>query len=101
MGAEEIREIMAKLGFRTMDEMIGQTQHLEANTRNMHYKSRGLDLSPLLTPASELNPSTGIKNLTGQYHGLDVAKDNKIIELAKSALDDGTPVVIDEEINNL
>ena len=99
--AEEIREIMAKLGFRTMDEMIGQTQFLETNTRNMHYKSRGLDLTPLLTPASELNPSAGIKNLTGQYHGLDIAKDNKIIELAAPALEDGTPVVIDEEINNL
>jgi glutamate synthase (NADPH/NADH) len=99
--AEEIRETMAKLGFKTMDEMIGQTQHLEANTRNMHYKSRGLDLTPLLTPASELNPAAGIKNLTGQYHGLDIAKDNQIIELAKPALEDGTPVVIDEDINNL
>jgi len=99
--AEEIREIMAKLGYRTMEEMVGQTQDLETNTRGMHYKSRGLDLTPLLTPASELNPSAGIRNLTKQYHGLDVAKDNKIIELAKPALDEGTPVVIDEEINNL
>ena len=99
--AEEIRETMAQLGYRTMEEMIGQTQHLEANTRGMHYKSRGLDLTPLLTPASELNPSAGIRNLTGQYHGLDVAKDQEIIAKAKSALDDGTPVVIDSDINNL
>ncbi len=99
--AEEIRETMAQLGYRTMEEMIGQTQHLEANTRGMHYKSRGLDLTPLLTPASELNPSAGIRNLTGQYHGLDVAKDQEIIAKAQPALSDGTPVVIEESINNL
>jgi glutamate synthase domain-containing protein 3 len=99
--AEEIREIMAKLGYRTMEEMIGQTQHLEVNRRGLHYKSRGLDLSPLLTPASELNPSAGIRNLNTQYHGLDKAKDNVLIEKAKDALENGTPVVFDEEINNL
>jgi glutamate synthase domain-containing protein 2 len=49
--AEDVREIMAKLGYRKMEDMIGQTQHLEVNTRGLHYKSRGLDLSPL-TPAS-------------------------------------------------
>jgi glutamate synthase domain-containing protein 3 len=81
--------------------MIGQTQHLEANKKGLHYKSRGLDLSPLLTPASELNPSAGIRNLTKQYHGLDIAKDNVLIGKAKSALENGTPVVIDEECENL
>lgn len=93
--AEEVREIMAKLGYRTMEEMIGQTQHLEHNKKGTHYKSRNLDLSPLLTPAAELNPNTGIRNLTGQYHGLDVAKDNFLIEQAKEALETGKPVVID------
>jgi glutamate synthase domain-containing protein 3 len=99
--AEEIREIMAKLGYATMEDMIGQTQHLETNRRGMHYKSRGLDLSPLLTPASELNPSCGIRNLTTQYHGLDLAKDNVLIEKAKDALENGTPVVIEEECTNI
>jgi glutamate synthase domain-containing protein 2 len=64
--AEEVREIMAKLGFRTMQEMIGQTQCLEFNKKGLHYKSKGLDLSPLLTPASELNPSAGIYNTRTQ-----------------------------------
>merc|ERR1719215_1635194 len=64
--AEEIREIMAKLGYRSMDEMIGQTQHLQMNKKGAHYKSRGLDLSPLLTPAAELNPSAGIKHAQNQ-----------------------------------
>ena len=99
--AEEIREIMAKLGYRTMAEMIGQTQHLEVNKRGLNYKSRGLDLSPLLTPASELNPSTGVRNLTTQYHGLDIAKDNELIEKAKDALENGTPIEFDTEIENI
>merc|ERR1719223_2070889 len=99
--AEEIREIMAKLGYRTIDEMVGQAQHLETNTRGMHYKSRGLDLTPLLTPASELNPTANVRWMNEQYHGLDVAKDNVIIEKASPALEDGKPVVIEEDINNL
>ena len=99
--AEEVREIMAKLGYRTMADMIGQTQHLEVNKRGQHYKSRGLDLSPLLTPASELNPSAGIRNLTTQYHGLDIALDNSFIEQAKPALEKGEPVVISDTATNL
>ena len=99
--AEEIREIMATLGYRTIEEMIGQTQHLEVNTRGQHYKSRGLDLSPLLTPASELNPSAGIRNLTTQYHGLDVAKDNDFINAAMPALENKTPVIIEDVCTNI
>jgi glutamate synthase domain-containing protein 2/glutamate synthase domain-containing protein 1/glutamate synthase domain-containing protein 3 len=99
--AEEIREIMAKLGYRKMEDMIGQTQHLEVNTRGLHYKSRGLDLSPLLTPASELNPSAGIRNLTTQDHRLNRALDNDLIAQAAPALDKGEPVVIEGEITNL
>lgn len=46
---------MAKLGFRTLDEMIGRVDKLEVNPDVLHYKSRGLDLSALLTPATSLN----------------------------------------------
>ena len=99
--AEEIREIMAKLGFRTMAEMVGQTQYLEVNRKGQHYKSRGLDLSPLLIPASELNPSAGVRNLTTQYHGIDIAKDNQFIEKAAQALENGTPVVIEDQTENV
>ena len=99
--AEEVREIMAKLGYRKLEDMISQTQHLEVNRRGLHYKSRGLDLSPLLTPASELNPSAGIRNLTTQYHYLDIKKDNKFIKLAKDALESQTPVIIEDEVENL
>jgi glutamate synthase domain-containing protein 3 len=99
--AEEIREIMAKLGYTKVEDMIGQTQHLEVNTRGLHYKSRGLDLSPLLTPASELNPSAGVRNLTTQYHHLDVAKDNEFIAKAADALESKTPVVIEDVCTNV
>jgi glutamate synthase domain-containing protein 3 len=92
---------MAKLGYRTMEEMVGQTQHLEVNPRGMNYKSRGLDLTPLLTPASELNPTAGIRCTSSQYHGLDKALDNTFIEKAKDAIENKTPVVIDGEITNL
>jgi len=99
--AEEVREIMAKLGYRKLDDMISQTQHLEVNRRGLHYKSRGLDLSPLLTPASELNPSAGVRNLTTQYHYLDIKKDNKFIELAKDALENKKPVIIEDVVENI
>lgn len=99
--AEEVREIMAKLGYRRLEDMIGQTQHLEVNKRGLHYKSRGLDLSPLLTPASELNPSAGVVNRTTQNHNLHLKKDNKFIELAKPALEQKEKVVIEDETTNL
>jgi glutamate synthase (NADH) len=99
--AEEVREIMAKLGYRSMKEMIGQTQHLELNKRGLHYKSRGLDLSPLLTPASELNPSAGIRNLTTQDHGLALKKDVDFIARASDAIKTKTPIVLEDEITNL
>ena len=99
--AEEVREIMAKLGYSKMEDMIGQTQHLEVNKRGLNYKSRGLDLSPLLTPAAELNPNTGIRNLTGQDHGLDKTIDNVFIAKAMDALENKTPVVIEGDIDNL
>ena len=81
--------------------MIGQTQHLEVNKRGLNYKSRGLDLAPLLTPASELNPNAEIRHKENQYHGLDIALNNTLIEKAQEAIDNGTPVVIEESITNL
>lgn len=84
-----------------MEEMVGQTQHLEVNPRGMNYKSRGLDLTPLLTPASELNPSAAVKNTCTQYHGLDKALDNVFIEKSKDALENRSPITFEGTINNL
>jgi glutamate synthase domain-containing protein 3 len=58
-------------------------------------------LSPLLTPASELNPYAGIRNLTTQEHGLALKKDHAFIARAKDAIENKTPIVIEDEINNL
>ena len=63
---------MAALGYRTFDEMVGQTQRLEADPTRLHYKSRGLDLSPLLRPAHELNPGArGFTHSEFQDHEID------------------------------
>ena len=99
--AEEIREIMSELGFKSMQEMIGRTDMLEVNKSVQHYKSRGLDLSPLLVTASELNPDSAVVRTTRQDHGLKDALDNAFIEQAAPALDRGEKVTIESDITNL
>jgi glutamate synthase (NADPH/NADH) len=84
--AEEIREIMAELGFRTMEEMVGRVDKLEVNEDVLHYKSQGLDLSPLLTPATSLNENnSGVFKTMEQDHGIQERIDLKIVEAAKAA----------------
>jgi len=99
--AEEIREIMSDLGVRDFQDMVGQTQLLEVNKAVQHYKSKNLDLSPLLTAASELNPESDVVNTTTQDHGLDKALDNLFIEQAQMALENGEKVVLEHDITNL
>eukprot|EP00520_Triparma_pacifica_P017027 CAMPEP_0118660008 /NCGR_PEP_ID=MMETSP0785-20121206/15425_1 /TAXON_ID=91992 /ORGANISM="Bolidomonas pacifica, Strain CCMP 1866" /LENGTH=1540 /DNA_ID=CAMNT_0006553169 /DNA_START=146 /DNA_END=4768 /DNA_ORIENTATION=+ len=99
--AEDIRETMSELGFRNFQDMVGQTQYLEVNKAVQHYKSKNLDLSPLLTAASELNPESAVVNTTSQYHGLDKALDNEFIVGAQMALENGEKVVIEHDITNL
>lgn len=65
---------MAQLGFRTMEEMVGRVDKLEINPEVLHYKSRGLDLSSLLTPATALNENhSGVTKMDEQVHFGDVA----------------------------
>ncbi|CAM9931397.1 unnamed protein product, partial [Ectocarpus sp. 8 AP-2014] len=93
--AEEVREMMATMGFRSVEEMIGRVDRLEINPDVLHYKSRGLDLSALLTPATSLN-----ENHSGD-HGIDQRIDFRIMEEAKDALESKTPVSLKMPINNL
>ena len=88
--AEELREIMAQLGFRTVDEMVGQSDVLEVRPGIDHWKLKTLDLSPILykEPAVE----TGIYCNSSQDHGLEAALDWKLLEMAQPALDYATPV---------
>ncbi|RYY52762.1 MAG: glutamate synthase large subunit [Chitinophagaceae bacterium] len=83
---QDLREIMAELGFRTINEMVGQAQHLEMRENISHWKYSKLDLSPILykEPASEY---TGLYNLEEQDHGLDNIIDWKLFEAADDVLE--------------
>ncbi|NNF19887.1 MAG: glutamate synthase large subunit, partial [Flavobacteriaceae bacterium] len=83
--AEELREIMASLGFRTVDEMVGQVQKLDRNKAIEHYKANGIDLSPILyqPPVPE---GTRLYNTQPQLHHINESIEFKIIEKAHPAL---------------
>jgi glutamate synthase (NADPH/NADH) large chain len=94
--AQELREIMAELGFRTVDEMIGRTDKLYQRETE-HRKARRLDLSPLLRqPDSDDDP----RKTREQNHKIDEDLDHTLIEEARPALDDKTPVHLTHEIHN-
>ena len=97
--AEEMRQLMAKLGFRTINEMIGQSDRLQMRKAIDHWKARGLDYSRLLTKPASGADETVYCNET-QNHGLDKAADNLLIEQARPALDKGDKVSIDFAIQN-
>ncbi len=92
MVAEEAREIMASLGFRTFDEMIGRVDCLLPDDAIRHWKADGLDLTALLTPAPRPHDRVDVRCTRQQDHGLEKALDRKLIELAQPALEDGKPV---------
>ena len=98
--AEEIRELMAELGFRTMDEMIGHVEVLDARRAISHWKASGLDVSPLLATPQNPYGQTMIQSV-GQDHGLEDALDQQLIRLAQPAIDDGHHVSIDLDIRNV
>ena len=92
MVAEDMREHMASLGFRTVNEMIGRVDVLETDTAIDHWKASGIDLTALLTPAAKSHESVGVYCTKVQDHGLDKALDNEIIKLAKATIENGERV---------
>jgi glutamate synthase (ferredoxin) len=99
MIAQEVRELMAQLGFRTVDEMVGRRDKLDMRKAIDHWKASKLDLAPILyMPDVPENVIT--RHVHAQDHGLDKALDNLLIELAKDALEDETPVEIQLPIRN-
>ena len=96
--AEEVRQIMAELGFRTIDEMVGRSDYLETSDAVRHWKSRGVDLSRLLLRVAPLGIAT--RNVEQQNHGLDGALDYHLIMLAKPALEHARPVAMTIPIHN-
>ena len=97
--AEEARRLMAKLGFRTFNEMIGQSDRLDMRESINHWKAEGLDYSRLLAKP-DAPEGVGIYNATGQDHGLDKALDNELIKQAAPALEKGEAVKIEIDIHN-
>ena len=92
MVAKELRQIMAKLGFRTVNEMIGRADALRADAAVAHWKAKGLDFSKVLTKATEPENCLGVYRIHDQDHGLANALDNKLIELAAPAIERGESV---------
>ncbi|MGE0445791.1 MAG: glutamate synthase large subunit [Vicinamibacterales bacterium] len=97
--AQEVRELMAELGFRTVDEMIGRADCIDAAAAVDHWKARGLNLAPLLQ-VPKLPASVARRKVREQDHGLEVALDNDLIRAAAPALDARTPVELTAFIRN-
>jgi glutamate synthase (NADPH/NADH) large chain len=98
--AEEVREYLAQLGFRTLAEAVGQASLLEATDAVDHWKAHGLDLAPVLYQP-ELPEGSARRNTTHQDHGIDRALDNTLIQLAEGALQDGTPLHLELPVRNV
>ena len=98
--ADELREYMAQMGFRTVAEMVGHVECLDANEAIAHWKARNVDLANILR-RPDVPPEEPLHCVEAQDHGLDAALDNQIIELAKDALEDRKPVEIHLPIKNV
>ena len=98
--AEEVRELMAQLGFRNFNEMIGRVDRLDMIRAIEHWKAKGVDLSRLLHSVTP-KPGVAIYNCEGQNHHLDRALDNELIAAAQAALDAREPVRIERDIRNV
>ena len=101
MVAEDARQIMAELGFRTIEEMIGRVDMLEVDKAIEHWKASDLDLTPLLTPVKKPHPGVEVYCTIKQDHGLDRALDNELISLARPALEHGEKVDIELPVQNI
>jgi glutamate synthase (NADPH/NADH) large chain len=101
MVAEEARQIMAQLGFRTFNEMIGRVDCLETNEAIKHWKAQGIDLTPILTSAQKPNADVEVYCTQKQDHKLDEALDKELIALCQKAIKRREPIVIQKTIRNI
>ena len=100
MVAKDLRMIMADLGFKTVNEMIGRVDCLETDIAIDHWKRSGLDFSNILKPAEKIFKNTEVFHSQNQDHGLDKALDNKLIEKSKDAIQKGQKVSFESPIVN-
>lgn len=98
--AEEVRALLAQLGFRTLLEAVGHVELLDTRAAIDHWKAEGLDLTPVLAVPSPV-AGTELHHTKDQDHGLDRALDNRLIALAGDALERSEPVRIDLPVRNV
>jgi glutamate synthase (NADPH/NADH) large chain len=98
--ATEVREYLAELGFKTLDEAIGHSEILDTRKAISHWKASGLDLSPILHKV-DVDKNASLRQTTTQDHGLSKALDNKLIEICQPALQKGELVRAQFEIRNV
>ena len=98
--AQEVRELLARLGFRSIEEAVGHVEVLETRAAVDHWKAQGLDLGPVLAVPQPV-PGSTLHHSRRQDHGLERALDNQLIELATDALERREPVRIALPIRNV
>jgi glutamate synthase (NADPH/NADH) large chain len=98
--AQEVRELLASLGFRSLEEAIGHVEALDVREAVDHWKAHGLDLSPIVAVPENPYGQT-VYCSTQQDHGLESALDNQLILECEKALSDGEPVVVNKLVTNV
>ncbi len=96
--AEDIRRQLAALGFRSVDEAVGHAEVLDTDLGVAHWKSKGLDLTPIFAVPEN---DTGRRRIRGQDHGLEQALDRTLIQLCEGALEDAHPVRLELPVRNV
>lgn len=99
--AEEVREYLAALGFRTINEAVGQVNALDTTLARAHWKAHKLDLTPVLHEPESAFMNQDLYCSSGQDHGLEKALDQQLIVMSREALDSGTPVRFTSKISNV
>jgi len=97
---EEIREYLAAMGYRSIDEIVGRSDMLDMRRAIEHFKARGLDFSAIFY-RPEAGPEVARRCITTQDHGLDKALDQQLLPLAMPSLENKTPVTIEMQIHNV
>ena len=100
MVAEEAREHMASLGFRTINDMVGHVECLRPDAAIEHWKADGLDLTPLLAPAEKPHEGVDVYCTVAQDHGLEDALDQELLGLCKDAIENAERVDLELPIIN-
>ncbi len=96
--AEELRQIMAEMGFRTLEEMVGRVDRIDMHRAHRHWKAHGVDLSRILTSVVDHDR---LSHSQTQDHNLAAALDNDLIAASKPAIENGESVVIERDIRNV